>query len=339
MTGKYHQRTSLAWNPDWKNPEDGLSPDEITIAEVLRDAGYHTGLVGKWHLGYAEKFWPRKQGFDEFYGFLSGWIDYYRHTYREDSKWMFRNEERIDPEGYSTDLLTLEAIRHIDRHRHDDKPFFLYLAYNAPHWPDQAPGKWIKRSRHGIYGGMVAAMDDGIGKVCRHLDACGLADDTLLVFMSDNGGDGHGSNAPLSGGKGDLQEGGIRVPFIARWPGRISAAKVIDEPVISMDLFPTFASVAGARIPHDLQLDGRDILPVLVGRSGSPHDALFWQYEKQSAVRRGEMKLFRQEGKPDRLFNVVSDPGEKDDLATEKPDTVRELVSALDRWLSGLPKR
>jgi len=339
MTGKYPQRTSLAWNPSFKNPEDGLSPDETTIADVLKQAGYHTGLVGKWHLGYAPKFHPLKQGFMEFYGFLSGWMDYYKHTYNEGTKWMFRNEDPIEEEGYSTELFTREAISYLDRRKDDGKPFFLYLAYNAPHWPDQAPEEWIKRSRHGVYGGMVGCMDDSIGKVIQHLDSLGLADNTLVVFSSDNGGDGHGSNAPYSGGKENLQEGGVRVPSIARWPGKIPAGKVIEEPIISMDLFATCAAVAGAELPRDLAVDGKDVLPVLKGEAKSPHKILFWQHKKQTAARKGELKLLREEGKPDRLYNVVRDPGEKQDLSAEYPKTVKALSAALDRWLAGLKKR
>jgi len=337
MTGKYPQRTSLAWNPNWKNPDDGLSPDEITIAELLRDAGYHTGLVGKWHLGYSEKFRPLKQGFQEYYGFLSGWADYHKHTYRDDSKWMFRNEQPFDEPGYMTDLLTREAIAYLDRHQHES--FFLYLAYNAPHGPIQAPEEWVARTKGYVYGAMVECLDDGIGKLIQHLDKLGLADDTLVIFMNDNGGvaqPDRGTNAPLSGSKGGLKEGGIRVPSIARWPGKIPPGKEVDEPVISMDLFTTFAKVGGAALPKNVVVDGKDILPVLTRKSQSPHDILFWQFKKQTAARRGELKLLRQEGEADRLYNVVQDPGEKHDLAGERPEVVKELGAAIDRWLAGL---
>jgi arylsulfatase A-like enzyme len=336
MTGKYPQRTSLPDNPNWKDPNSGLSPDETTLAELLTDAGYHTGLVGKWHLGYSEKFRPLKQGFQEYYGFLSGWADYYEHTYRDGSKWMFKNEQRFDEPGYMTDLLTREAISYLDRHQ--DDPFFLYVAYNAPHWPHQAPDEWMKRSKSGAFGAMVACLDDSIGKVIGHLDELGLADETLVIFMSDNGGDGSGSNAPLSGGKGNLREGGIRVPFIARWPGKIPAGKDIDEPIVSMDLFATFAKVGGAELPEGVVVDGKDVLPVLAGKAKSPHKIMFWQHKNQSVARQGDLKLLRQDGEADRLYNVVADLGEKNDLAAERPDVVKELGAALDRWLAGLKK-
>ena len=340
MTGKYPQRTNLAWNPNWKNAEDGLSPDEITIAEILRDAGYHTGLVGKWHLGYAEKFRPLRQGFQEYYGFLSGWADYYKHTYRDDSKWMFRNEEPFDEPGYMTDLLTREAIAYVDRHQ--EEPFFLYLAYNAPHGPIQAPEEWVARTKGYVYGAMVECVDDGIGQLIRHLDELGLGDNTLVFYMSDNGGvprPDRGTNAPLSGGKGGLQEGGTRVTAIARWPGKFPAGKDIDEPIISMDLFTTFAAAAGAALPKNVAIDGKNVLPVLAAKAKSPHDILFWQHKNQTAARRGDLKLLRHENdedNPDRLYNVVEDPGETKDLAGDRPEVVKELGAALDRWLAGL---
>lgn len=337
LTGKYPQRTSLAWNPNFKNMEDGLSPDEVTIAELLGKAGYKTGLVGKWHLGYGEKFRPRKQGFQEFYGFLSGWSDYYTHTYNEGSKWWFKNDEPLDEPGYATDLFTREAISFIDRHK--DEPFFLYLAYNAPHSPQQAPKKWLERSKHGVFGAMVGALDDSVGKVIQHLDALGLSRDTLVVFAGDNGDDGRGSNAPLSGGKGNLWEGGIRVPFIARWPGHIPAGKVVTAPIISMDMFATFANVAGVRIPKSLNIDGANGLATLKGDGGATHRFFFWQYGKQAAVRHGNMKLLREQGKADRLFDVVNDPGEQTDLAAKHPELVQTLGAKLEEWLAGLKTR
>ena len=337
LTGKYPQRTSLAWNPNYKDMDDGLSPDEVTIAELLGANGYKTGLVGKWHLGYGEKFRPRKQGFQEFYGFLSGWSDYYTHTYREGTKWWFKNDEPFDEPGYATDLFTREAISFIDRHK--DEPFFLYLAYNAPHSPNQAPERWLRRSKHGEFGAMIAALDDSVGKVVQHLDALGLGKNTIIVFAGDNGDDGRGSNGPLSGGKGNLWEGGIRTPFIARWTGHLPAGKVIDSPVISMDMFPTFAKIAGVKIPKSLQIDGLDALPTLKGEAGATHKYFFFQFGKQSAVRWGNLKLLREEGKPDRLFDVVNDPAEKNDLATEQPQVVRQLAGKLEEWLASLKNK
>lgn len=334
MTGKFPQRTSLPNIPDYKNPKAGLSPDETTIAELLRKVGYHTGLVGKWHLGYAPKFRPLRQGFDEFYGFLSGWLDYNKHTYNDETKWMFRNDEPFDEPGYTTDLFTREAISFIDRHK--NQPFFLYLPYNAPHEPLEAPEEWMKRSRNGVYGAVVACMDDSIGKVLNRIKEHGLDDNTLVIFMSDNGNDGKGTNAPLQGQKRELWEGGIRVPAIIRWPGHIPAGEVVREPIISMDWFNTIAGAAGVCIPKSLNVDGKDILPVLKDKKKSPHDIIFWQFFNQSAVRQGEFKLLREENKPDRLFNLVKDLGEKNDLAAKNPALAKKLSAALDKWLKEL---
>jgi len=335
LTGKTPQRTSLARNPKYTNKEEGLSPSEITIAEVLRGAGYHTGLVGKWHLGYAPKFRPRRQGFDEYFGFLSGWADYFQHTYRQGTKWMFKNDEPYDEPGvYMTDLLTREAISFINRNASKPKPFFLYLPYNAPHGPIQAPEEWKERFGGDTYKAMIACMDDGIGKVLAALRENGIEDNTLVVFINDNGSPNAEKNKPLSGSKHNLQEGGIRVPCIARWPGKTPAGKVIDAPAISMDLFATFAAVAGTRPPT--AIDGRDISDVLSGKSRSAHHVLFWQYSNQKAARAGRMKLLREEKRPDRLYDVVSDPGETKDLAAENPNLVKTLGAALDEWSAQL---
>jgi len=342
MTGKTPQRTSLIWNPRPMDMEDGLSPDETTIAEVLGSAGYHTGLVGKWHLGYGAKFRPRRQGFDEYFGFLSGSADYFTHAYRGPRTWMFKDDEPYDEPGvYMTDLLTREAVSFVNRNA--SRPFFLYLAYNAPHGPIQAPEEWVKRFDGYVYKAMVACMDDGIGKVLAALKKNGIEDNTLVVFFSDNGGvlsageDVRGSNAPLSGGKGTLKEGGIREPFIARWPGRIPTGEVIDVPAISMDLFATFAAVAGAKPPRNI--DGRDMMDVLTGKSKSLHGILFWQCKDWMAARKGELKLLREKGRPDRLYNVVLDPSEKHDLSAKYPKTVKALSAALDQWLADVKGR
>ncbi|HUV05992.1 MAG TPA: sulfatase-like hydrolase/transferase [Armatimonadota bacterium] len=344
MTGKTPQRTSLIWNPRPMDMEDGLSPDETTIAELLKTAGYHAGLVGKWHLGYGAKFRPRKQGFDEYFGFLSGSAEYFTHEYRGGRSWMFRNDEPYDEPGvYMTDLLTREAVSFINRNASKPQPFFLYLAYNAPHGPIQAPEEWKERFGGDTYKAMVACMDDGIGKVLAAVSRNGIEDNTLVVFFSDNGGvqsageDVRGSNSPLSGGKGTLQEGGIRVPMIARWPGKIPAGKVVDVPAISMDLFTTFAAVGGAKPSGNI--DGKDMMDVLCGRSESLHKVLFWQCKGQEAARSGELKLLRQEGRPVRLYNVVQDPAEKTDLSAKYPKTVKALSAALDQWLAEVKGR
>ncbi|HUV05991.1 MAG TPA: sulfatase-like hydrolase/transferase, partial [Armatimonadota bacterium] len=259
----------------------------------------------------------------------------FQHTYREGTKWMFKNDDPYDEPGvYMTDLLTREAISFINRNASKPKPFFLYLPYNAPHGPIQAPEDWKKRFGGDTYKAMIACMDDGIGKVLAAIREKGLDDNTLVVFFNDNGSPSAERNAPLSGAKSGLREGGIRVPMIARWPGRIPAGEVMDVPAISMDLFATFAAVAGAKPPRNI--DGRDMMGVLSGKSESLHELLFWQFKGQTAARRGELKLLRQDSQPDRLYNVVKDQGEKEDLSAEYPKTVKGLSAALDQWLARL---
>jgi len=332
MTGRYPLRTNLSHNPNFKDPQDGLSPDEITIAEVLKKEGYVTGLVGKWHLGYGAKFRPRRQGFDEYFGFLSGWADYYKHTYREETKWMFLNDEPHDEEGYMTELLAKHAIAFLERRR-DDR-FFLEVAFNAPHLPDQAPSEYMKRSRRGVYGAMVECLDDNIGKILKHVKRLGLDKRTLVLFVSDNGAEDRGSNEPLSGGKGGLREGGIRVPFIGRWPGRIPAGGVCEEMAVSMDIFATIAAVADAELPKQKVIDGKNIMAVLEGKAKSPHEILFWAHAGQAAVRRGRWKLLRETKGKNALYDLAADVGEKNDLAEEKPELVEDLSGKLDRWLT-----
>jgi len=337
MTGRYPLRTSLSHNPNFKDHEDGLSPDETTIAEVLKNAGYSTGLIGKWHLGYAPKFRPRRQGFDEYFGFLSGWADYYKHTYNEGTKWMFLNDEPHDEEGYMTELLARHAIDFLARHR--GKRFFLEVAFNAPHFPDQAPDEYVKRSKRGVYGAMVECLDDNIGRILKHLRGIGLERKTLVIFVSDNGAEARGSNGPLRGRKGSLWEGGIRVPFIARWPGRIPAGRVSHELAVSMDIFSTIVAAGAAELPKDVTIDGKNVLPVMEGEVKSPHEILFWSHEGQSAVRRGRWKLVRDRKNNSFLYDLDGHVGEAKDLAPGNPEIVRELSEMLDAWLKEVRQR
>lgn len=329
MTGKQPVRTSLPNNPNFRDPEAGLDPKEVTIAQVLKKAGYATGLVGKWHLGYAPKFRPCERGFDEYFGFLSGWADYYEHTYNEGTKWMFRNREPEDRPGYMTDIFTEEAISFIDRHKGSDKPFFLYLAYNTPHSPEQVPDDWKERADGNVYRAMVENMDDAVGKVVKHIDDAGLGRDTLIVWMSDNGADGRGSNAPLRGHKGQLWEGGIRIPAIVRWTGRIPAGKVSSEQAVSMDLFTTFAKLGGG--DPSTGIDGKDILPVMECKARSPHKELYFLYEDQFAIRRGDLKLVQMPGKPPQLFDLAEDIGEERDISAERPQEAKKLTDDLEK--------
>ncbi len=335
LTGRNALRTSLPLNPNFKDPESGLSPDEVTLPEVLGAAGYATGLVGKWHLGYAPKFRPRRQGFQEYFGFLSGWADYYEHTYREGSKFMYRNEQAEDRPGYMTEVLAAEAKAFLDRHRRG--PFYLQLAFNAPHEPLQAPEAWLRRRPGDTKAAMIECLDDGIGQVLAHLRRLGLERNTLIVFQSDNGSPPGGRNGPLGGWKGGLREGGIRVPMIARWPGRIAAGTTTGEPAASFDLFPTFIEAAGAKPPGGVRLDGKDILPLLEGKAKSPHEALFWGHRGQWAARRGRWKLIEEKSGSSALYDLDADLAESTNVAASHPDIARDLATRLSDWKSGLP--
>ena len=348
MTGRYQQRFGHENNPVYNTALDkvGLPLDQITLPQTLKAAGYVTGIVGKWHLGAAPHFHPMKRGFDEFFGFLGGGHDYLKaemeDTPKEYAIPIQRDGKPVPLTGYLTDVLGSEAAAFIDRHQKE--PFFLYLAFNAPHTPLQSPGKYQDRVKdiadptRRAYAALVAAMDDAIGVVLEKLRSTGLEQDTLVFFLSDNGGPApvtHASNAPLRGNKGNVLEGGVRVPFFVRWPARLPAGKTYDEPVISLDIFPTAIAAAGGQLPAGLKLDGVNILPHIEGRaSGSPHERLFWRTGGGAtmAVREGRFKVVRTGEKAPELYDLQADIGEAKDLASDKPDVVARLVKAYEEW-------
>jgi arylsulfatase A-like enzyme len=352
ITGKYPQRAGipeiLFSKPDFAVP--GLRKGGKTLASELRAAGYGTAAIGKWHLGSAPGSRPLEQGFDEFFGFYSGWIDYFSHrfytlggqpVYHD----LWRNEKEVwhEPE-YQTELLAREAREFLARQK-ADRPFFLYLAFGAPHYPMMAPAKYLDRFSASmdrdrrLHAAMVAALDDAVGEVLRALPS----DNTIVFFQSDNGAteevradhEGRryrgGSNGIYRGHKGSLFEGGTRVPAILRWPGRAQAGRVSRDLCAGMDLMPTLLKAAGATAPDGL--DGRDIFSTAPRR-------VFWEYTGQTAVRDGNWKLIDRPrealneppGQKAMLFNLASDPGERQDLAARHPGRVRELRQAIDEW-------
>jgi len=348
MTGRYQQRFGHENNPVYSTALDkvGLPLDQVTLPQTLKAAGYVTGLVGKWHLGAAPHFHPMKRGFDEFFGFLGGGHDYFKaeieDTPREYAIAIQRDGKPVPLTGYLTDVLGSEAAAFIDRHRKE--PFFLYLSFNAPHTPLQSPEKYQERVKNiedktrRLYAALVVAMDDAIGVVLEKLRSTGLEQDTLVFFLSDNGGPTpvtHTSNAPLRGNKGDVLEGGVRVPFFVRWPGRLPEGKTYDEPVISLDIFPTAVAAAGGQPAADLKLDGVNLLPHIGGQaSGPPHERLFWRTGGGAAmaVREGRFKVVRTGTKPPELYDLKEDIAEARDLAADKPDVVARLAKAYDEW-------
>jgi arylsulfatase A-like enzyme len=341
MSGMYSQRFGFEHNsgPErFADPKFGVPKTVPTLAEKLKAAGYATGMVGKWHIGFKEGLRPHERGFDFHFGFLSG-----AHTYipgRKDNDPLVRNGKTVDDEKeYLTDAFAREAVGFIDRSK--DKPFFLYLAFNAVHSPLQATGDYEKRfpeiqdAKRKTYAGMLSAMDDAVGKVMTKLRDLKLEENTLVVFYSDNGGptaETSSRNDPLRGFKGQMYEGGVRVPFLWQWKGTLPAGKVYDSAVMGFDVHATALAAAGVETPKDKPLDGVNLLPFFTGKqTGEPHDKLFWRAGPQHAARVGDWKLVSVRG-TSQLFNLKDDLGEKTDLAAKEPAKLKELESIYSTW-------
>ena len=342
----------------------GMDTGEVTIAEVLKDAGYTCGIFGKWDLGMHRRFLPLQRGFGEFYGFVNTGIDYYTHERYGVPSMYLDNEPTTEDRGtYATDLFRREALRFIRESR--DRPFFLYLPFNAPHSASnldpkirgaaQAPEEYkalyphladtlVAGKRYGEealvagrekrrleYLAAVTCMDAAIGAVLDLLAEEGLDDDTLVVFLSDNGGGGGADNAPLRGGKGSVFEGGVRVPCIFRFPGRVPPGAVCDEFLTALEVFPTLVAATGAAAPEGVVLDGFDMLPVLAGERPSPRTDMYWQRRHLRAARAGTWKWI-DDGEKTRLYDLAADLGEANDLAAELPEKEAELRVRFDAW-------
>lgn len=377
MTGRYPQRHGYEFNGMGR--AFGLSLDETTLAEVMGSAGYATGAVGKWQLGWEGGMHPLDRGFDEFFGMQSGSI-FIEPSAEGVENWnpqpisetrqrpIFRGREVVEETEYLTEVLTREALDFIDRHH--EEPFFLYLAHYTPHVPLQATAKYLDRYRHiedqktRIFAAMVSSLDDSVGEVMARLREHGLEEDTMIVFLSDNGCalyvDGACTNGPLRGGKRWFFEGGIRVPFLLSWPAGVEPGQVYEPAVSSLDLLPTFAAAGGAPLPEK-PLDGVDLLPYLRGEvDGVPHETLFWRAGPNRAVRRGDWKLWQVNraseeqvaslpllgalfpaweaphgsplGQLNRLHDLENDLGERIPLAGDEQAVLDELRRALDAW-------
>lgn len=350
MTGRYQQRfgyeTNVPYDPH--NPFVGLAKDQITIAERLQKAGLRTAAVGKWHLGASSVHHPLARGFDFHFGFLGGGHDYFEvdltrpmtEGYREPLQ---KNGKPEDLKGYLTDVLTTEAVGFVKQNAR--KPFFLYLAYNAPHTPLQAPEFWLEKyagiadEKRRAYAAMVSTLDAGVGRLIETLDVLGLREKTVVFFVSDNGGPEHANasdNGPLRGEKGDVYEGGVRVPFIMSWPGVIEGDRNFRHPVNTIDVACTALALAGIEIDDDPTLDGINLLPFASGENkGAPHDALFWRKMNGEAwaIRCGKWKLVRpSEDEPSALYDLETDIAEYQDLAAMNPDIVASLEQKFDDW-------
>jgi len=336
LTGRYQQRFGFYTAGDSRT---GMPVSEITLADVLSKNGYATAIIGKWHVGIEPEYRPLRRGFDEFYGFLGhGAHDYFKLGITDEYTSIYRNDKPINDTGYLTNNLAREAVSFIERHQ--KRPFFLYLPFNAVHWPLQALKKHIDRFDTGdenrdIYLAMLVCMDEAIGRVLDALKRTGADDNTLVIFFSDNGGarKNFANNGALRDYKQTVYEGGIRVPFIVRWPGKLPKGTICDEPVISLDVMPTVCAAAGAELPDDRVYDGRDMLPVILGQAKKPlHEALFW-YDgtNQWAVRVGKWKLLSRSGRLE-LYDLKSDISEKDNLKEQNPEVVERLQQTFDVW-------
>ena len=381
LTGRYQTRFGFEFNPiGAKNaaPGVGLPVGEKTVANRLRDTGYATALVGKWHLGGTPEFHPQRRGFDEFFGFLHEGHTFVPHPWAGVTSWLrrkalpdggsgrwtspdgrivwsthlghnepdydadnplLRSSQPVEEQANLTDAFTREACDFISRQR--TQPFFLYLAYNAVHSPMQATDAHLAKFAHisdihrRIFAAMLSHLDDSVGRVLAHLRATSTADNTLVVFLSDNGGPTKeltSSNAPLRGGKGELWEGGIRVPFLVSWPGRLSP-QTIAAPITSMDATATALDLARAA-EKTSALDGVSLIPLLTTPAASPpHATLYWRVGEKNALRHGDWKLIRDRGAW-QLYDLTSDPAERTDLAAREPSRLQTLVAVWDTWNS-----
>lgn len=347
MTGRYQQRFGHEFNPGPPNvaaEQFGLPLTETTLPDRLKEAGYATGMVGKWHLGYRPAYRPQQRGFDEFFGFLGG-----AHSYLNSpagiNRAILRGNEQINEKEYLTDAFAREAVQFIDKHQ--KQPFFLYMPFNAVHAPLQATADYrelfpgIKNANRLTFAAMLAAMDEAVGKILKKVRSLGLEENTTIIFISDNGGPTRqttSGNGPLSGYKTQVLEGGIRIPFMMQWKGHLPEGVVYDKPVISLDIHPTALAAAGIEISKEMKFDGVNLLPFLLGTTeGSPHERLFWRFGEQQAIRQGNWKMLKMTASW-KLYDLARDIGEKNDLANEKKDVVGDLEKAWNQWNSELVK-
>ncbi len=331
----------------------GMDTREVLIPRVLKKAGYAGGIFGKWDLGQLHRFLPLQRGFDEFYGFTNTGIDYWTHERYGVPSMRRGNTPTVKDKGtYATDLFRREALRFIREHK--DQPFFCYVPFNAPHDASnlarprpgvQAPVEYIRKhygdydpndsnnraARRQRYMAAVTAMDEAIGDMLDLLEKSGLADNTLVMFLSDNGGSGSGDNTPLRGGKSQMFEGGLRVPCLVRWPGVIPAGTVCREFLTSLEVFPTLCRAAGAEVPGDITLDGFDMTPVLAGQRKSPRTEMFWERRGDRAARVGNWKWV-ESSRGGGLFDLAVDIAEQHDLSGAKPDVLEHVKSRFAAW-------
>jgi len=360
LTGRYPQRFGYERNPQYRphDPNMGLPKQENTLAEALKQVGYTSGIVGKWHQGADISNHPLNRGFDEFFGHLGGGHKYFpedltiKDSYAVDNDegmsyktWIMRNHEPIQTKKYLTDEFSDEAVHFVEKHQKN--PFFLYLAYNAPHSPLQATTTYLDRfqnildNKRKTYSAMVSAVDDGVGRLLDKLESLNLDKNTLVYFLSDNGGpekDNSSNNGVLREGKSSIYEGGFRVPFAMQWKGTVKPI-VYDNPISSLDIFATIAALSRTPIKADCPLDGVNMIPYITGKKkGLPHETIYLRKfdEKGYSVRHKDLKLvIKKDGTP-QLYNLTKDIGEQNDIAQQYPDKVKKLEAIRKEWDSQL---
>jgi len=352
MTGRYQHRVRLESVLTPEDIDKGLPATEETLPRILKNAGYATALIGKWHLGFKPEFGPNRHGFDEFFGFRSGAIDYYSHVNEAAEHDLYENEKPVELKGYMTDEIGRRAVSFIDRHA--GSPFFLDVAFNATHWPFQPPdlktppplphGKgldivrsWANTGTRADYIKMLERADRAIGDILAAIERNKLTNDTLVIFTSDNGGEWLSRMGPLFQRKGSLYEGGIRVPCIFRWPGRLAAAKTSTQTAITMDLTATIVSAAGGKASR--AFDGIDLLPILAGKQSPIDRTLYWRSAwpngQERALRSGSWKWISVSPNmlfAGQIFNLEADAGERNDLSSEHPELLRKFSEMYVQW-------
>jgi arylsulfatase A len=357
MTGRWQQRVGFEWamgftaEAFWRKGNQwvvepnmhamGLPTSVPTLPRMLKDAGYATGAFGKWHLGYQEQFNPTKHGFDEYFGELLGHCDYYTHAYYDGTYALREGTESVQVEGYLTDLINQRAAQFIRKHA--SEPFFLYVPHLAVHSPYQPPGRPLPSvtkenmydgSRE-IYASMVEKVDEGVGMILSELERLKVAENTLVVFSSDNGGERYSNNSPLFHHKSTLWEGGIHVPCIMRWPSKLPKGVITEQVGITMDLTATMLSIAKAKVDESKPLDGIDLLPRITGDLPTVPRTLCWRIlrtgRQQKAIRHEHWKYI-QDGNVEMLFDLNKDIGERIDLAYSRPDVFHDLKRRLENW-------
>ena len=351
LTGRYQQRSGIEGviyaDPMGETRQRGLGIEEFTIADFMKEAGYATGIVGKWHLGYRIEFNPLYQGFDYYRGYVSGNVDYHSHVDQAGFPDWWHDLEKVEEKGYVTDLITKYSLEFIEKNH--DQPFFLYVAHEAPHYPFQGrrdkadrypgyrrdnriPAHGTRKDKKGAYKEMIEVMDEGIGNIITKLEELKLDNKTLVIFCSDNGGVRNvGNNGLLHGSKGSLWEGGHRVPAIAVWQGYIKPGSVTDETVLSMDFFPTFANLSKVEKKETYKFDGMDITRLLIEGRSLPDRTLFWKYRNQKVARLENWKLIIDHDTT-KLFDLNADISETINLVNLEESIVDQLSLELNQW-------